>query len=125
MKFVLAAILAIACASCRAQPVPDTGARVQHWIADLRQPDAKLRKEAAFRLGNLAQSDPAVVVPALTGALKDADAAVRCEAILALLKCGTAARPAAAELSTLRQHDRDVRVRDYAAKALEKLGNEH
>jgi HEAT repeat protein len=90
------------------------------WANALRAPDARVRRTAAFTLGNIGPSDPAVL-PALLGALKDADAAVRCEAILALLKYGPGAEEAISELSQLRSKDRDAKVRAYAARALEKL----
>lgn len=121
MRWGLAAVLAMALAGCSGTPAPDTGARVRHWIATLHAPDARLRKEAAFKLGNLGLTDPATVVSALTAALNDADRRVRCEAILALVKCGPAAQQARGELSQLLRADRDARVRDYAAKALAKL----
>jgi HEAT repeat protein len=106
---------------CTSQPPPDTDARVRHWIKALHEPDAKLRKEAAFKLGNLGLTDPAPVVSALTAALKDADGPVRCEAILALVKCGPAAKGAIGELTQSQRKDRDARVRDFAARALEKI----
>ncbi len=121
MRLALAATLLIALGGCSATPAPDTGARVRHWIEALHEPSAKVRKEAAFKLGNLGLTDPASVVPALTGALKDTDAGVRREAILALVKCGPAARDAAGALAHVQQRDRDARVRDYAAKALTRL----
>lgn len=121
MRWGLAAVVAMALAGCTRTPAPDTGARVRHWIETLHARDAKLRKDAAFKLGNLGLTDPATVVPALTAALKDADRRVRCEAILALVKCGPAAQQARGELIQLQHADRDARVRDYAAKALDKL----
>jgi HEAT repeat protein len=90
------------------------------WAEALRGPDAKVRRNAAFTLGNIGPSDPAVL-PALLGAVKDADAGVRCEAILALLKYGPAAREAIPELTEVRQKDRDPKVRAYAARAVDKL----
>jgi HEAT repeat protein len=121
MRLVLVAIVMIAFSGCTAQPAADTGPRVQHWIKTLREPDSKSRREAAFKLGNLGLTDPAIVVPALTGALKDSDASVRREAILALLKCGPTARDAVGELTEVQRTDRDARVRDHAARALTKL----
>jgi HEAT repeat protein len=93
------------------------------WAEALRAPDVALRKKAAFTLGNIGPTDPAVL-PALMGALKDADAGVRREVILALVKCGPAAREAVPALEQMRQNDRDAQVRDYAGRALEKLGAE-
>jgi HEAT repeat protein len=90
------------------------------WAEALRDPDAKVRKKAAFTLGNIGPSDP-VVLPALTGALKDADAGVRCEVILALLRYGPGAKEAIPDLTEVREKDRDAKVRAFAAKALERI----
>jgi HEAT repeat protein len=90
------------------------------WARALRDPDAIVRKKAAFTLGNIGTSDPAAL-PALIGALKDADAGVRREAILGLLKFGPAAKQAIPALAEIQHEDRDDRVRIYARKALENL----
>jgi HEAT repeat protein len=90
------------------------------WAAALRDPDAKLRKKAAFTLGNIGPSDPSAL-PALIGALKDADAGVRCEAILALLKCGPNAKEAIPGLTEVQDQDRDAKARAFAARALQRL----
>jgi HEAT repeat protein len=121
MRPILAILLVITLGGCRSRPVVDTGPRVRHWIEALHGPDVKLRKEAAFKLGNLGLTDPVAVVPALTAALADADAAVRREAILALLKCGRSARAAAGALADVKRKDPDATVRDHAGKALKKL----
>lgn len=113
--------LALACGCTASQPTLSGGKPVDYWVESLRSsPDAKLRKEAAFKLGNVGPTD-SKALPALVSALKDRDAAVRCEAILALVKFGSAALEASAVLAELRQHDHDPRVRTYATKALEKL----
>lgn len=104
----------------RVKPTLAGGKPVGHWVQALQNPDAKVRKEAAFKLGNVGPTDPAAL-PALRGALKDRDARVRREAILALLKCGPGARDAISELTQVQKTDRDAKVREYAAKALEKL----
>jgi len=90
------------------------------WADALRAPDTKLRKRAAFKLGNIGRSDPAVL-HALMSALNDADAGVRCETILSLVKIGPAAKQALPQLAEVEQHDNDETVRTYAARALEKL----
>ena len=69
------------------------GQPVEHWVRALRDPDAKVRKRAADVLGNVGAAD-ATVVPALAGAVKDSDRAVREATVLALLKMGPAARDA-------------------------------
>jgi HEAT repeat protein len=117
MRRALLVILLIALCGCgRSQPTMAGG----KWAEALRDPDARVRRNAAFTLGNIGPSD-AAVFPALIGALKDADAGVRCEAVLALLKFGPEARQAAPALAELSQRDRSPRVRDYAARALRKL----
>src|ERR1051326_8900528 len=76
--------------------------------------------KAAFTLGNIGSSDPSVV-PALLEALKDSDASVRREAILALVKCGNDASEAIPILTQMREHDPDQDVRQHATKALKRL----
>jgi hypothetical protein len=120
MRRILLVILLIALSGCgKTQPTMAGG----KWAEALRSPDAKVRKRAAFTLGNIGWSD-AAVLPALMGALKDSDAGVRCEAILALLKYGPGAREALTKLEEMRRQDRNAQVRQYAAKAVEKLRSE-
>jgi HEAT repeat protein len=118
MRSVLLVILLLSLSGCGAAPPSMAGGK---WAAALRDPDARLRKKAAFTLGNIGPSD-AAVLPALLNALKDREAAVRCEAILALLKYGPGARDALPALTELQRHDPDVRVRSYAARAVQRLG---
>src|SRR5438046_8548903 len=81
MKTFLVVLLAVASSGCsRPQPTLAGGKPVSHWVEALQSPDAKLRKEAAFKLGNVGATDP-TAFPALVGALKGRDAAVRCEAV--------------------------------------------
>lgn len=117
MKRLVFLILLLSLNGCaKAQPTMAGG----KWASVLHDPDANVRKKAAFTLGNIGPSDPAVL-PALIGALTDADAGVRCETILALLKYGPAAKEAIPELTQVQEKDRDPKVREYAAKALDKL----
>ena len=122
MKVFLAGLLLVFSSGCRQQsPTLAGGKPVSHWVQALQtSPDAKMRKEAAFKLGNVGPTDP-TSLPALMGALKDGDAGVRREAILALVKFGSKAKEAVAVLTELQQHDPDAQVRNYAVKALEKL----
>lgn len=119
MRRILLVLLLIGLGGCsKAQPALAGG----KWAVTLRNHDAKLRKKAAFTLGNIGPTDPAVL-PALMAALKDSDAGVRCEAILALLKCRPEAKEAIPELTEVQNKDRDTKVRAYATKALKILGN--
>lgn len=117
----LTILLGLWCGGCgKAPPTLAGGKPVSYWIAALQDADAKVRKKAAFKLGNVGTADPAAL-PALIGALDDRDAAVRREAILALVKFGPAAKEAIPALTALQHKDRDAQVRAYASKALEKL----
>src|SRR2546421_10382929 len=89
--------LLIALGGCgKAEPTVG-GQSVSHWIEGLKSPDARLRKKAATKLGNAATID-AAAVPALVGALKDRDAAVRAEAIVSLMRVGDHTPPTVAAL---------------------------
>jgi HEAT repeat protein len=116
------AIFALICLpGCSKSQPPLAGGKPPHyWIEALHDPDARLRQRAAFKLGNVGPAEPAAL-PALTSALQDHDPAVRCEAILALVKFGPTAQTALPTLTALQSHDPNPRVRQYAAKALEKL----
>jgi HEAT repeat protein len=116
----LTVLLTLFAAGCGpAQPTMAGG----KWAEVLRDPDVTLRRKAAFTLGNIGPTDPAVL-PALLGALRDPDAGVRREVILALVKYGPDAAEAAPTLDDLRQHDRDPQVRIHAGRALEKFRSE-
>ena len=119
-------ILPLALLSClisgcgKPRQVLSGGKPSSYWVAGAASPDKKLRKTAVAKLGNVGGADPAVV-PTLVAALHDSDAAVRGEAVLALLKAGPDAKRASGDLQSLAQHDRDAKVRQYAARALDKL----
>ena len=120
-RIVLAVSLATFVVGCgKKEPMLAGGKPVSHWIEALQSPDARVRKQAAFKLGNVGPADPAAL-SSLIGALKDRDAVVRREAILALLKCGKEARDAVPALTEIQGRDPDAQTRTYAAKALEKL----
>ncbi len=102
------------------KPILAGGKPVSYWIEALRDPDAKVRKQAVQKLGNVGSSDPASP-PALVGALQDRDAGVRREAILALMKCGPEVPESIPALNEMQKRDPDAKVRSYAGKALEKL----
>jgi HEAT repeat protein len=117
MKRILLVVTLVLLCGCARQQPKMAGAK---WAAALHDRDAKVRKKAAFTLGNIGPSDPSVL-PALIEALRDADTDVRFEAILALVKYGSGAREAVPALDELQRHDRDAKIRDAAAKALAKI----
>jgi HEAT repeat protein len=114
---VLSVILLLSLTGCGGAPPKMAGGK---WAVALRDADASTRKKAAFTLGNIGPSD-AAVLPALVEGLKDSDAGVRCEVILALLKYGRGAERAIPTLTELRETDCDPKVRSCATKALEKF----
>jgi HEAT repeat protein len=120
-RLLLGAVLAALVCGCRpAQPPLAGGKPISYWVEAVGGPDAALRKKAVLKLGNVGATD-AAVLPALLQALKDPEAGVRREAIVALMKYGPDAREANGTLAEMKQHDRDGVVRSYAARALEKL----
>jgi hypothetical protein len=116
---LLLGLLVLAC-GCGGEQPRMAGSK---WAEALQHPDRKTCRKAAFTLGNIGQSDPAAL-PALLGALQDPDAGVRCEAVLALLKCGQEAGETVPALTKLEKYDADSRVRGHAAQALESLARE-
>jgi HEAT repeat protein len=123
MKFVpmAASLLILALVGCGgAKPTLIAGKPVDHWLKQLENPDAKERKNAVFKLEALGTAD-SNVLPALIGALKDSDATVRCEAIVAVARWGNDAGEAIPILTEMESNDPSTEVRDYAAKAVKKL----
>jgi HEAT repeat protein len=114
-------VLVAALGGCGKSPPTLAGGKpVTYWVEALRDPDARQRKTAAFKLGNAGPADPAVL-PALLAALQDPDPVVRREVILSLVKFGPAAREAVPVLEGLGERDPDPEVRAAAAKGLERL----
>jgi HEAT repeat protein len=117
IALTLFAVAVTACGCGRAAPTLAGGKPVHFWVEALQSPDAATRKHAVTKLGNVGSADPEAF-PALLGALKDRDAGVRREAILAVMKCGPDAKEAEPVLTELQQKDRDSQVRTYAGRAL-------
>ena len=124
MRLLILVILVIALNGCKGRtgPILAGGKPIDHWLRAISDPDPKVRKAAAEKLGNVGASDPAILA-ALCVALQDKSADVRCQAILALAKSGSDAKEAVEPLKAIGKQDRDPRVRSYATKALEKLEN--
>lgn len=115
----LASVIVL-CGCGKEQEKLSGGKPLAYWLEEMKKPDAKLRQKAVFKLGNVGAADPAVL-PAVLGALSDQDPAVRCEAILAVLRFRDRAQAVETKLIALQQIDPDAKVRDFAAKAIEKL----
>jgi HEAT repeat protein len=112
------AVLFLGCG--KSGPILSGGKPAAHWVKALHHSDVAMRRTAASKLGNIGLADEAAL-PALLDALRDREAVVRKEAILALLKFGPDARQALAALNDLKLRDPDPEVRSYAAKATKKL----
>ncbi|MFL5338969.1 MAG: HEAT repeat domain-containing protein [Gemmataceae bacterium] len=101
-------------------PLTAGGQPVSYWLADLNKPDPRSRKKAVKELGHVGAAHPAAI-PAVIGALKDHDATVRMEAVVALLNLGRAGKQAEPQLADMSKSDPDKRVREYAVKAVERI----
>jgi HEAT repeat protein len=109
MKRSLAAILLIMIAGCG-------GKSTTELITQMRSKDSAERIHAVKALSER-RNDVAMVVPALTEALKDPDAFVRRDAASALGKLGADAREAIPALIAA-QSDKNASVRSEVAKSL-------
>jgi HEAT repeat protein len=103
-------------------PLLAGGREVGSWVADLNDPKPQVRRQAVLKLGNVGDADPAVSV-ALSSALRDTDAMVRGDAVHAVVKLKQPAEEMLARLREMNRTDPDATVRDFAGKALAKLGH--
>jgi HEAT repeat protein len=117
-------ILLMTTSGCRREergPFLAGGREVKSWVADLHDPKPAVRRTAVLKLGNVGEGDPAVL-EALAEALRDKDALVRRDAIMAIAKQKNPSEAVRAQLKTMSESDRDSLVRDHAKKALNKFG---
>jgi HEAT repeat protein len=120
---VLAVSMASAATGCGTQTrgrLLAGGREVKSWVAELRNPNPKVRRQAVLKLGNVGDADPAAA-EGLAEALHDSDALVRRDAIPAVLKLSKLSDAIVAQLGTMSRSDSDPGVRDYATRALAKL----
>ncbi len=103
-------------------PLLAGGREVSSWVAALGDPKPQVRRQAVLKLGNVGDADPAAAA-ALTSALRDTDAIVRRAAVQAVVKLKRPAEETLARLREMKRTDRDPTVRDFAGKALAKLGH--
>jgi vesicle coat complex subunit len=121
---LLTALVATASTGCgKSQPTLAGGKPIRYWVEAINDSNPMTRKEAALHLGNVGPTDDAAL-PALLGAMRDPDPRVRCEVILAVVKFGPDAKQAVDDLTDLKLHDGDAKVRDHASKALAKLARD-
>ncbi len=98
------------------------GRPTSEWVDRLKAKDSADRLHAIRALSER-PAEAAVVVPALTDALKDVDPFIRRDAACALAKLGPGARPAVQALRPLLK-DRNHGVRKAATEALKKIDAE-
>lgn len=117
---VVAAVAAVAGCGQSDPKVSAGGRSTSEWVEQSKNVDPKISRKAVTELSHLGIADPNAI-PTVIDAVRDPDPGVRREAVLGLLRLGPKARDAAAVLSEAARSDRDPTIRDYAAKALEKV----
>jgi HEAT repeat protein len=124
--WIVLAFLLCVCAGCAKQDPLTSGGRTASYWAEVLQtpnPDVELRRKAATKLGPLLQLDDAAV-PALLQALHDKDSTVRSLAARGLgIYSGPRGEEVLPALLEVSKQDRDKKVREAAAKAVEKLSH--
>jgi hypothetical protein len=103
-------------------PVLSGGREIKSWIADLRDRNPKVRRQAVLKLGNAGDSDPAVA-EGLAEALDDSDAVVRRDAIRAVAKFKSMTSSISEKLEKMSREDKDTIARDLATKLLARGGS--
>jgi hypothetical protein len=117
LAFAATIITLPGCGGEQLGPTLSGGREVKSWVADLHHRDPKVRRQAVLKLGNAADSDPAVAL-ALAEALQDSDALVRRDAIRAVAKLKKPGSSIKERLETMSRTDKDFFVRELAGKAL-------
>ena len=120
LLILAAAIVLTGCGDNRTSLTLAGGKPVEFWLQALHSPDAKLRQKAVFKLGNVGSTE-ATPVAVLVNVLKDPDAGVRREAIVALLKREDDVQDAIPALVLAQSRDPDAKVRSIAGKAVSSL----
>ncbi len=113
--------LASGCGQTDRGPTLAGGREIGSWIADLSSPKPKVRRQAVLKLGNVGDADPAVA-EGLASALRDSDLLVRRDAVHAVVKLKQPTEAILARLQEMSQKDPDATARDFASRALAKLG---
>jgi HEAT repeat protein len=119
--FLATTVIISGCRREERGPLLAGGREVGSWVADLNNPKPQVRRQAVLKLGNVGDADPAVVA-ALSSALRDTDAMVRGNAVHAVVKLTQPGEEMLARLREMNRTDPDSTVRDFAGKALAKLG---
>ncbi len=117
----LLAVMFFAIGCSKPLPPRSGGRTADYWAEVLRQDDVELRRKAALKIGPLVLFDP-VVMPALMEALNDSDPQVRMHAARSVgIYTGSKGVSAIPMLQDLKDRDPDEKVRQAAAKAIDRL----
>jgi hypothetical protein len=117
MAIVVALLTASGCSREERGPMLAGGREVKSWLADLHDPKPQVRRQAVLKLGNVGDSDPAAA-EGLAEAIRDSDAIVRRNAVSAVAKLSKPSDEILAWLMIMGDRDPDLRVRDYAKRAI-------
>jgi hypothetical protein len=117
---VLAVAVAVVLTGCRGEergPILLGGREVKSWVADLHNPRPQVRRQAVLKLGNVGDTDPAIA-EGLARALKDPDALVRRDAVVAVTRLKEPSEAIWEHLKSMSRSDKDARTRELAEKAI-------
>jgi hypothetical protein len=117
MAIVVVMLTASGCSREERGPMLAGGREVKSWLADLHDPKPQVRRQAVLKLGNVGDSDPAAA-EGLAEAIRDSDAIVRRNAVSAVAKLSKPSDEILAWLMNMGDRDPDLRVRDYAKRAI-------
>lgn len=109
------------CGRAERGPLLAGGREVKSWVIDLNDPKPRVRRQAVLKLGNVGDDDRAVA-KGLASALHDSDALVRRDAVHAVVKLRQPSEEIVAGLQEMSRTDPDATARDFARRALGKLG---
>jgi HEAT repeat protein len=112
--FVCVALFLAGCGGAEKGPTKLSGKTLDDWRQQLRSTVTKTRFEAVRSLGKIGAIEEAI--PALVAeSLKDKEASVRLEALVALEKMKEAAKPFLSQIKSL-QNDVDAKVKQKAVE---------
>ncbi len=102
-------------------PMLAGGREVKSWLADLRDPKPQVRRLAVLKLGNVGDAHPSAA-EGLALALRDSDALVRRDAVLAVAKLTKPGETILGQLRVMSDSEPDTLARDHAKKAIAHFG---
>jgi HEAT repeat protein len=117
IAIAVALLTASGCARDDRGPMLAGGREVKSWLADLHDPKPQVRRQAVLKLGNVGDADPAAA-EGLAEAIRDSDSIVRRNAVSAVAKLSNPSDEILAWLMVMGDRDPDLRVRDYAKRAI-------